>query len=203
MEMVRVSSFSAPSGIYVQVVKPLFDLVLGLTLLLLTSPLLIVVPILIKLDSKGPVIFKQQRYGKHGRIFDIYKFRTMYTDVPKEGRSPVSGKDPRITSIGRMLRKTSIDELPQLFNILRGEMSFIGPRPEQRSIVETEYSDWERQRFCVTPGITGLWQISPERIHPIHENLHYDFKYAREVSWKMDAKIIWGTLAVVIKSNTV
>ncbi|OCT11543.1 hypothetical protein A8709_04765 [Paenibacillus pectinilyticus] len=186
-----------------QVVKPLLDLLVGLSLLLFTSPLLLIVAIWIKIDSKGPVIFKQQRYGKNGRLFNIYKFRTMYVDVPKEGRSPISGEDPRITSVGRILRKCSIDELPQLFNILRGEMSFIGPRPEQKSIVEAEYTDWEWQRFRVTPGITGLWQISPERIYPIHDNLQHDFKYAEEISWRMDIKIIWGTVMVVIRSNTV
>ncbi|CAN7711286.1 sugar transferase [Paenibacillus sp. LjRoot153] len=197
------SSIAEPSGIYVQIIKPLIDLLVSLMLLICSFPLFLCVAILIKFDSKGSILFKQQRYGKHGRVFHIYKFRTMYENVPTEGRSPISGDDARITPIGRILRKTSIDELPQMINILKGEMSFIGPRPEQKSIVEAEYTEWERQRFCITPGITGLWQISSERKLPIHENLQHDFKYAREISWQMDLRIIWGTLRVMMRSNTV
>ncbi|KRE97107.1 hypothetical protein ASG89_30090 [Paenibacillus sp. Soil766] len=189
-------------GLYSKIIKPILDIIFSICLIVMASPIFICIPLLIKLDSKGPILFKQLRYGEKGRIFNIYKFRTMYVDTPNEGRSPTSGADPRITKIGRLLRRTSIDELPQLMNILKGEMSFIGPRPEQKSIVETEYSEWERQRFLAVPGITGLWQISSERIHPIHNNLQYDLKYISEVSLKLDLKIIWGTFRILLNSNT-
>lgn len=188
---------------YVHFLKPLADVSFALLLLILISPLMLAIALFIKMDSEGPVIFKQKRIGKSGREFSIYKLRTMYIHVPKEGRSPTDSRDPRITKIGRILRKTSLDEIPQLFNILRGEMSFIGPRPEQKSIVEACYTDFEKRRFLVKPGITGLWQISMDRSKPIHENIQHDFFYINNVSFLMDLKIIFNTIRVMVKSNTV
>ncbi|MFB0845901.1 sugar transferase [Paenibacillus oleatilyticus] len=190
------------SDVYVKYVKTAIDLILSIALILLLLPVLIMVAILIKLESEGPVVFKQHRIGKGGKPFVIYKFRSMYTHVAREGRSPENDQDPRITKVGRFIRKTSLDELPQLFNILKGDMSFIGPRPEQKSIVEQYYTDTENGRFSVKPGITGLWQISEDRKKPIHENLHHDLYYIKRASFWLDIKIIFGTLRVMIKSNT-
>lgn len=188
--------------IYLYFVKPMIDFFVSLLLLILVAPILLIIALLIKLDSRGPVIFKQARIGKDGREFFIYKFRTMYVHVPNQGRSPVSEDDPRITRVGRFLRKTSLDELPQLFNILKGDMSLVGPRPEQKMIVDQYYTDYEMQRFLVKPGITGLWQISMDRTKPIHENLQYDFYYIQNVSFKLDMRIILMTFRVLVKSNT-
>ncbi|WP_036687054.1 sugar transferase [Paenibacillus tyrfis] len=190
------------SDLYVKYVKTAIDLILSIAFILFLLPVLIMVAILIKLESEGPVVFKQNRIGKGGKPFVIYKFRSMYTHVAREGRSPESDQDPRITKVGRFIRKTSLDELPQLFNILKGDMSFIGPRPEQKSIVEEYYTDKENGRFSVKPGITGLWQISEDRKKPIHENLHHDLYYIKRASFWLDTKIIFGTLRVMIKSNT-
>ncbi|WP_339276574.1 sugar transferase [Paenibacillus sp. FSL W8-0426] len=189
-------------GGYADFWKPFIDVMVAAVLLLAVSPVMILVAIMIKLDSRGPVLFRQDRYGKNGTKFSIYKFRTMYTDAPKYSVSPTSSLDPRITRIGRILRKTSLDELPQLLNILKGEMSFIGPRPEIKTIVEQEYTELERRRFIVKPGITGLWQVSEARKEPIHHNLQYDFHYISNISLSMDIKIIIQTLRVMIKSNT-
>lgn len=191
-----------PKGVYPNTIKPILDILAALILIIITLPIFLFISVLIKLDSPGPVIFKQVRIGKDGKEFLIYKFRTMYQHVPSQGRSPTDSEDPRITRIGRFLRKTSLDELPQLVNILKGEMSFVGPRPEQKSIVEKYYSDYERQRFFVKPGITGLWQVSLDRTKPIHHNLQYDFYYIKNVSFSLDLKVIIKTLKVIIKSNT-
>jgi len=126
----------------------------------------------------------------------------MYTFVPKEGRSPEGENDPRVTGVGRVLRKTSLDELPQLVNILKGEMSFIGPRPEQKSIVELHYTPLDYYRFMVKPGITGLWQTSEDRKKPIYENLHHDFDYIDGISFWLDFKIVLRTVKVLFRSNT-
>lgn len=198
----QVGAVSSPRGFYVQFMKPCLDISCALILLVLLLPICLVIGLAIKWDSNGPVFFTQDRYGKNGNLFRIYKFRTMHAHVPKEGRSPDRKNDARVTRVGRILRRTSLDEIPQMLNILRGEMSFIGPRPEQRSIVEQYYTSLDRQRFMVTPGITGLWQISPERIAPIHENLQHDYEYIRHLSMGLDMKIICRTFKVMIKSNT-
>ncbi|CAM3032626.1 sugar transferase [Paenibacillus taichungensis] len=194
--------YSQRVGGYADIIKPFIDFIIAAVLLLITSPVMLVAAIMIKLDSKGPVIFRQERYGKNGVKFSIYKFRTMRTDAPKYGVSPTTSDDPRITRLGRLLRKTSLDELPQLLNIIKGDMSFIGPRPEMKRIVEESYTDLERRRFLVKPGITGLWQVSDVRKEPIHHNLQYDFHYISNVSMKMDIIIIFKTVGVMIKSNT-
>lgn len=193
---------SKASGIYVNFFKPFFDIIIAFASLIATSLLLVIISLVIKFDSEGPAIFRQSRIGLNGKEFSIYKFRTMYVNVPKEGRSPINGDDPRITKVGRFLRKTSLDELPQLINILKGDMSFVGPRPEQKSIVEKYYTKYEKKRLMVKPGITGSWQVSMDRTKPIHENLEYDLKYISECSFLLDLKIIIKTLGVLLKSNT-
>lgn len=191
-----------PKGIYPNIIKPFLDFIVAIILLIITFPIGLIISLLIKLDSPGPVLFKQIRVGKDGKEFLIYKFRTMYQHVPSQDRSPTSDSDPRITKLGKFLRKTSLDELPQLINIIKGDMSFVGPRPEQKFIVDKYYTDYEKQRLLVKPGITGLWQISMERTKPIHENLYYDFHYIREVSFLLDCKILIKTILVMAKSNT-
>jgi len=141
------------------IVKRLFDLVMAFLGILLFFPLLLLVALLIKLDSPGPIFFRQERIGKGFRPFLIYKFRTMVHDAPRKGGSITVGADPRITRLGRILRKTKLDELPQLFNILRGEMSFVGPRPEVRQYVELFRQDYE-EILQVRPGITDLASLT-------------------------------------------
>ena len=156
--------------------KRILDLIgasVVLLALVLVGP---VIALLIQSTSPGPVFFTQVRVGKNGRRFTMYKFRTMYRDAPHYEYSPGSGDDPRVTPVGRILRRASLDELPQAFNVLLGHMSLVGPRPEMPFIVE-KYTALELQRLAVKPGMTGLWQISPARVFPIHEHLEYDQYY--------------------------
>jgi exopolysaccharide biosynthesis polyprenyl glycosylphosphotransferase len=162
----------------------------GLAFLALIAP---AIALMVKSTSPGPVLFRQDRVGKAGRRFTMYKFRTMYRDAPHYGYSPGSGDDPRVTPVGRFLRRTSFDELPQLLNVFLGQMSLVGPRPEMPFITE-QYGALERQRLTVKPGVTGLWQISPDRLFPIHEHIEYDLYYVRHRSLFMDVAILLHTL---------
>ncbi len=173
--------------------KRFVDFTLSGLLLLCFSPLLIAIILLILLDSGRPVFFVQQRVGKDGRLFDMFKFRSMHTKAPQYGFSPTDSRDPRITRMGRFLRRTSLDELPQLVNVLRGDMSLVGPRPEMPFIVK-RYNFEQRQRLQVVPGITGLWQLSADRAFQIHENIQYDLYYIRNRSFFMDMSILIHTL---------
>jgi lipopolysaccharide/colanic/teichoic acid biosynthesis glycosyltransferase len=139
----------------VTVMKRAFDLVVALLGLVLLSPLLAIAALLVKLDSSGPVFFRQERIGRGFQPFRIYKFRTMVRDAPQLGSSITCGNDPRITRIGRLLRRTKVDELPQLFNVLKGEMTFVGPRPEVPEFVEIFRNDYE-EILKIRPGITDL-----------------------------------------------
>ncbi len=181
-------------------VKRAMDIFISAFALVVFSPLMLLIAFLIKKDSPGPAIFKQERVGLNGKIFQIYKFRTMYVDTPKYALTPESRDDPRITRIGRFLRRTSLDELPQLFNVLKGEMSIVGPRPEQPFIVDT-YSGITRERLKVKPGITGLWQISADRAKQIHDNIDYDLYYIENFSPLLDVVIIIRTFIKVIKGK--
>jgi len=156
------------------------------------SPLMLVAALGINTTSHGPIIFRQKRVGRYGKQFEMYKFRTMYVGSAQYARSPVTGDDPRITPFGKFLRRTCIDELPQLFNVLRGDMSLVGPRPEMPFIVE-EYEALHRKRLEVKPGITGLWQLSADRQAPIHENISYDLYYVRHRNLFMDLAILLHT----------
>lgn len=202
MDYIPVTRPRVNSSLYTTCVKSILDFVCAALLLLLFAPLFFLIALLIYMDSPGAVLFRQVRVGKNGKVFTIYKFRTMYVHAPKEGCSPVDDSDPRITRVGRILRKTSMDELPQLLNVLRGEMSFVGPRPEQKAIADAVYTYREKQRWLVKPGITGLWQISPDRNRPIHENLQHDFAYIQQISFWTDVKIICQTIRVIVRSNT-
>jgi exopolysaccharide biosynthesis polyprenyl glycosylphosphotransferase len=181
-------------------VKRMFDLLATVTFLLLGWPVLLAIAIAIKLSSPGPVIYRQQRIGENARPFWVYKFRTM---VPNADARPTTDKrpdDPRVTRIGRLLRRTSLDELPNLFNVLRGEMSLVGPRPEQVFIVE-QYEPWQRQRLAVPPGLTGWWQVNGRSDLPMHLNTQYDLYYIRNYSLMLDIKILWKTIGVVIRGK--
>ncbi len=184
-------------GPYVYV-KRYVDLVLAMAVLVVSLPLVGVAALLIKKDSSGPVFFTHERIGKNGKPFRLYKFRTMQEETSQYEVSPLSPDDPRITRIGRFLRKTSLDELPQIINVLKGEMSLVGPRPEMPFIVAT-YDDIHKARLAVLPGITGLWQLSADRRKPIHENMDYDLYYINKMSFSLDITILINTLFFAVR----
>lgn len=177
--------------------KRVFDLFAAALLLLALAPLLLLIALAVVLDSPGPALFQQERIGEHGRSFRLWKFRSMYATAPKYARSPTSSDDPRMTRVGRIIRRLSLDELPQLVNVLRGEMTLVGPRPEMPFLV-ARYTPLQRRRLEARPGITGLWQISEGRLAPIHENLQYDLHYLRHRNVILDAAILIRTAAVVL-----
>jgi lipopolysaccharide/colanic/teichoic acid biosynthesis glycosyltransferase len=191
----EVNEFSLKyaSGVF----KRGFDVLGSLILLVVLSPLLFLTAVLIKLDSHGPVFFRHDRVGKHGEMFLLWKFRSMKSTVPKYEVSPRNSADARLTRMGRLIRRMSIDELPQLFNVLRGDMSLVGPRPEMPFIV-ARYRPVERQRLAAKPGITGLWQISAARSFPIHEYLQYDLHYIRNQNAVLDCAILLRTITAVL-----
>ena len=181
--------------------KRAFDIVVSLIAIavLTVIPVFIVVPILVKLDSKGPAMFNQIRAGKDGKLFKMYKFRTMITEqYDAEGNEIMS--ENRITRLGRFLRKTSIDELPQLFNILNGTMSIVGPRPMLDYQVERCEGE-ESLRFAVKPGMTGLAQAMGRNNLSWPERIQYDIKYVKEFSFWLDIKIIFMTVLAVLKKT--
>ncbi|MFA5335235.1 MAG: exopolysaccharide biosynthesis polyprenyl glycosylphosphotransferase [Candidatus Omnitrophota bacterium] len=176
--------------------KRLVDFIVAFMALAFFLPIGIAIAIAIKLDSPGKVIFSQKRAGQDGKPFRIMKFRTMYTESSRYGLSPKDSADPRITKTGRLLRKTGLDELPQLISVLKGDMSLVGPRPEMEFIVK-EYNEIQKERLRVKPGITGLWQISEHRRSPIHENMEYDLFYIENQSLLLDLAILLRTLLSV------
>ena len=191
---ILLSVFGRPANKWqYELAKRLFDLMAASALVALFIPLWLFLAFLIRLESTGPVLFWQARVGKSGKLFTLYKFRSMSVDAPKYGLSPTDASDPRITPIGRFLRRTSLDELPQLINVLRGDMSLVGPRPEMPFIAE-KYNTVHRQRLRVTPGITGLWQLSADRAFQIHDNIQYDLYYIRYRSFFMDFAILLHTV---------
>ncbi len=178
--------------------KRALDIGLSLVSLLLVAPVLAAAALAVRLTSPGPVLFRQKRVGRLGREFEMLKFRSMHVDCPQYERSPVTGNDERITPVGRFLRHTCIDELPQLLNVLRGEMSLVGPRPEMPFIVE-QYEAVHLQRLAVKPGITGLWQLSADRMSPIHQNISYDLYYVQHRSLWMDVAILLHTVVFAFR----
>lgn len=179
-------------------VKRIMDIVISAVALIVMAPVIAIVAVAIKLDSRGPVLFVQQRIGLNGAPFWMYKFRTMYAHVGAYERTPIESSDPRITRVGRWLRRTSLDELPQLLNVLRGEMALVGPRPEMPFIVE-QYNELHRERLKVKPGITGLWQLSADRRLAIHENIDYDLYYIHEQSLMLDIVILVQTVFLAFR----
>ncbi len=181
--------------------KYLLDYFLVLIILILGSPVMALLCLLVKVTSRGPIIFRQKRIGFNNTLFTMYKFRSMSADAPKYSEKPNSSQDPRITMIGRALRKTSLDELPQLLNVLKGHMSLIGPRPEMPFLAE-DYEDWENVRHIIRPGITGLWQLSPGRAGSIRDGIHLDLEYIENLSLWNDLKIFLRTFKVFFGGNT-
>jgi exopolysaccharide biosynthesis polyprenyl glycosylphosphotransferase len=181
-------------------VKRISDMLISLLFMILGFPVVPFICLAIKLDSKGPVLFKQQRVGLKGKKFTIYKFRTMHTTASSYEKAPNAANDPRITRIGSLLRRFSLDELPQFFNVLIGDMSIIGPRPEMPFIVE-EYQEWQKKRLDVRPGITGLWQVLGRKELPLEENLEYDFYYIKNRSLSLDIAILFKTIIEVLKQK--
>ncbi|MBP7177103.1 MAG: sugar transferase [Thermoclostridium sp.] len=181
------------------VLKQLFDSVLSFFLVILLLPLFLLISVLIKLDSRGPVFFVQERIGKAHRPFQIYKFRTMIPNAIHMGTGIYTDeKDPRITRIGRFLRNTSLDELPQLLNILKGDMSFIGPRPTIQEQV-LQYDAFQRKRLQMKPGITGLAQVNGRNSISWPERIKFDVQYVENWTAGLDLKILFRTVAVILK----
>ncbi len=182
------------------ILKRLIDILLSLSAIILLAPVWILVILLIRIDSKGNAVFIHQRIGKNGKAFMLYKFRTMFIDADSQEYAPVSLDDKRITKIGRLLRRTSLDEFPQFVNVLKGEMSLAGPRPEMEFIVQ-KYTEFEKTRLLVRPGITGLWQVRGRKDLPLHQNVEYDLYYIVNRSLWLDLKIILETIIVVWKGK--
>ncbi len=185
-------------GILYRFLKRLLDMASAATLIFLSFPVWLLVAAAIRCESKGPIFFRQTRVGCNGKLFQILKFRSMKVDAPKYARSPDEHTDVRITRVGRILRKTSLDELPQLINVLKGDMTLVGPRPEMPFITE-EYGPWEATRLTVPQGITGLWQLSADRKFAIHQSIEYDLYYIQNRTILMDFAILLHTLVYAAK----
>ncbi|MCA9940950.1 MAG: sugar transferase [Anaerolineales bacterium] len=196
---------------YQRLIKRLVDLGLGTLSLVLAAPVFIIVAGAIKLTSEGPVFFKQQRVGENGRLFTMYKFRSMIVGADKMqqqvNRVDAHGQiihkqanDPRITRVGRFIRRTSLDELPQLLNVIKGDMSLVGPRPELPWLA-AQYEPWQRKRFSVPQGITGWWQVNGRSDKPMHLHTEDDLYYVQNYSLWMDIYILLKTLWVVLRGK--
>jgi exopolysaccharide biosynthesis polyprenyl glycosylphosphotransferase len=194
-----------------RVVKRLFDLLIAIPASIVSLPVMGLVAVAIRLDSPGPAIFRQQRIGENGKPFWIYKFRSMVNDAEKRQAEAfqetpngiVLNKrpdDPRVTHIGRFIRRTSLDELPQLINVIKGDMSLVGPRPELPYLVE-RYEPWQRKRLAVPPGMTGWWQISGRSERPMHLHTEDDLYYIQHYSPLLDLQILWRTVGIVLKGR--
>ena len=194
-----------------RLLKRAFDLVVGIVLLVIAAPFVALIGLGIRLNSPGPPVFAQKRYGENGRIFDMYKFRTMIGEavassepvMPRDDETEVSHKrreDPRVTRVGRFLRRWSLDELPQLINVIRGDMSLVGPRPELPLLVD-RYKPWQRKRFAVPQGIAGWWQINGRSDKPMHLNTQDDLYYAYNYSPWFDILILVRAPLAVLKGK--
>jgi len=194
-----------------RIIKRLLDIMLAIPLLLLCLPFFFLVAFLIRLDSPGPILFRQERVGENCQIFGMWKFRTMVQNaealqdqvVRQTPDNQVIHKipdDPRVTRVGRFLRRHSIDELPQLINVIKGEMSLVGPRPELVWLVD-RYQGWQRKRFAVPAGMTGWWQISGRSERMMHLHVEDDLYYINNYSFWLDLHILWCTFAVVISGE--
>lgn len=184
-------------------IKRVLEIVFSIALLIFTLPVMLLAAIAIKLESPGPVFYKQVRVGHRGRNFEVIKLRSMRNDAEKNGPQWATKNDPRVTHVGQFIRKTRIDELPQLINILRGDMSLIGPRPERP--VFTEQFDKEipgfKKRLAVKPGLTGWAQVNGGYEATPAEKLKYDLYYIEKQSLKLDLKILWKTVKVVFTGD--
>jgi lipopolysaccharide/colanic/teichoic acid biosynthesis glycosyltransferase len=198
----------APNGLifrenlrYVRIRRS-FDGVAALIALVVFTPILMLACLAILIEDGGPVIFRQRRVGRFGRLFVMYKLRTMRKENCGDRHAPASRLDPRVTRIGHLLRRFSIDEIPQLINVMRGEMAFVGPRPEMPFVVR-KYDDWQNLRHLVTPGITGLWQVKCRKSVPMHhpEATLLDIEYVRRASYATDAILLVKTIRTLISTE--
>ena len=196
---------------YQRLLKRGFDLILTIFLLPVSLIIMGSITLAIRLEGPGPIIFRQKRVGENGRMFAMFKFRTMVVDAENIRHTVEtfdsdgqlihkSDQDPRVTRVGRILRKTSLDELPQLLNILRGEMSLVGPRPELPYLVE-KYEPWQRKRFAVPQGITGWWQVNGRSDKPMHLHTEDDLYYVQNYSLLLDIQILFKTILVVLRGK--
>lgn len=189
-----------PGSIYVRWLKPVIDRVIAAVLLVVLSPLILVIALGIWMTLRRPILFRQVRVGRYGAPFVLWKFRTMHPDRRSENLAVAvdrrvchkSSSDPRHTRFGRSLRRSRLDELPQLVNVLAGDMSLVGPRPELLEIV-ARYEPWQHDRHVVRPGITGLWQVSTIASGMMHENTDLDLQYIREMDLRTDLRILLHT----------
>jgi exopolysaccharide biosynthesis polyprenyl glycosylphosphotransferase len=185
-------------------IKRLMDVVISILLIILTSPIVIITAIAIKRESKGPIFYKQERSGLDGKVFKIIKFRSMRADAEKLSGPVWSTKDdPRITKVGKFIRKVRIDEIPQMINVLKGEMSLVGPRPERPFFVEqlSKEIPFYKRRLKVRPGVTGWAQVKhkyDETVEDVKEKLRYDLFYIENMSLSNDFKILFRTIFVVL-----
>ena len=185
-----------------RILKRIFDLIVAIPAIVLSLLPLLAIVIIIRITSKGPAVFKQIRAGKNARPFTMYKFRTMRTDVDPFGPSPKSGTDPRLTKIGIFLREYSLDELPQLFNVLVGNMTLVGPRPLYISQMD-EWDDTQKRRLLVKPGVTGLAQISGRGQLTQEAKLALDVQYVDTASMMGDIKIIFATFMQIVAKRDI
>lgn len=208
----NIQTKSTPLTYEQLLIKRIFDLVFALVTLILALPLFLLIAIAIKLDSEGPVFFTQERVGNHGHIFKILKFRSMCNQaellvdqvktVDQYGRMVYKTRnDVRVTWVGRILRRSSLDELPQLLNVLKGDMTIVGPRPEVIHVVRDEYEDWQYRRFSVPQGITGWWQVNGRSETPCYQSTDQDIYYIENYSLRLDLKIILMTFPALFKGT--
>ncbi len=189
---------------YRQFGKRTIDCILSALALVLLSPLLLIVAIAVKLDSKGPILFKQKRLGLHGKEFFILKFRSMTVNAEHTGSGVYSDdNDPRVTRVGKFIRATSIDELPQLINILRGDMAIVGPRPPltYHPWPIDQYTEEQMEMFSVRPGITGWAQVHGRKTVEWHERIRLNVWYTQHVSFRLDVKILFMTVFKVLRND--
>lgn len=211
MEVVNMQLINIANQNRYEKIKRFFDICLSSAALVVLSPLLLVIAILIYLEDKGPVIYSQTRIGKDGRAFKLYKFRSMCVDADEklkdlqelnERDGPVFKikNDPRVTKVGKFIRKTCIDELPQLVNIIKGDMSIVGPRPPLPNEVE-QYNSYQKQRLLVVPGLTCYWQIQKGEETTFDEWVELDLKYIKERSILLDFRLILLTFKVILSGK--
>jgi lipopolysaccharide/colanic/teichoic acid biosynthesis glycosyltransferase len=196
-----IPSLKTPGAFY-RMVKQVFDPLAAVLLLALFSPLMLLIAVLIRVGSPGPFIFRQQRGGRGNRPFTCYKFRTMRSGVDPFGPSPHSPADPRMTPIGRFLRQTSLDELPQLFNVLKGDISLVGPRP----LYVRHAAGWDarqRRRLEVKPGLTGLAQVFGRGGLTIEDKLELDVRYVEQACIRLDLWLLWMTLISLFRKQDI
>jgi lipopolysaccharide/colanic/teichoic acid biosynthesis glycosyltransferase len=203
-----VDDWTSQRGVYATWIKPGLDRIIGVIASIVTLPIVFVVAVLILWQMGSPIIYRQRRVGRYGREFTVYKFRTMQHDrrvvdlpISQDRRTNhKSVDDPRHTELGRFLRRYSLDEIPQFWNVAKGDMSLVGPRPELPSIV-AKYETWQHRRHAVRPGLTGLWQVSERGIVPMHEATDLDISYVENVTMWNDFRIVLATPAAAFGPN--